>query len=70
MGKYIDLINRKFNSLLVLKPNEIGKDGHYIWLCRCKCGKELNVLGSSLKNDNTKSCGCLRVVGIKFPVTE
>lgn len=31
------------------------------WLCRCDCGNTIEVLGSSLENGNTKSCGCLRV---------
>src|SRR5262245_17127587 len=31
--------------------------GHQ-WLCRCECGVEKVVLGSSLKSGNTLSCGC------------
>ena len=29
------------------------------WKCKCDCGKEIIVKGSSLRNGNTKSCGCL-----------
>ncbi len=29
------------------------------WLCKCDCGKEVNVLTENLKG-NTKSCGCLK----------
>lgn len=29
------------------------------WLCRCDCGNMVEVLSSSLRNGNTKSCGCL-----------
>jgi len=30
------------------------------WICKCDCGKETTVLGSSLRIGDTKSCGCLR----------
>lgn len=29
--------------------------------CRCACGKELDVLAYSLKDGNTKSCGCFKI---------
>jgi hypothetical protein len=51
-------IGNKFHSL---KPiNYVGKDkhSHAIFLCVCDCGKTIQVLGNSLKNGNTKSCGC------------
>src|SRR5215831_7118268 len=30
-----------------------------IWRCRCACGTELTVVGASLRNQVTRSCGCL-----------
>lgn len=50
--------NQIFTWLTTL--TEIGKtkNGTTIWKCRCKCGKEVNVPTSRLKNGNTKSCGC------------
>jgi hypothetical protein len=30
------------------------------WLCRCSCGNTKEVIGSSLKNGHSKSCGCLQ----------
>ena len=30
-------------------------------MCRCDCGKEVVVVGSSLRRGNTKSCGCLKI---------
>ena len=40
-----------------------GKDrwGALLWDCQCECGKTYTVLGCSLKNGNTRSCGCLNV---------
>jgi hypothetical protein len=31
-----------------------------LFLCRCTCGKELQVNGSHLVNGHTQSCGCIR----------
>ncbi|QQX25935.1 hypothetical protein [Heyndrickxia sporothermodurans] len=28
------------------------------WLCQCDCGNQLPVITDSLRNGNTKSCGC------------
>lgn len=30
------------------------------WMCRCECGRELVRIGQSLKNGDSKSCGCYR----------
>lgn len=32
--------------------------GNALWVCRCDCGNEVTVLGSSLRSGNTLSCGC------------
>ena len=31
------------------------------WLCKCKCGKEIEVNGCHLKSGHTRSCGCIAV---------
>lgn len=52
------------SKLFVIKriENRITSGGYKIhqWLCRCECGKELIVDSKSLRNGNTKSCGCIR----------
>lgn len=55
----IDLTGQKFGRLYVLK--QAGRDlrGQINWLCKCVCGSETIVLGSSLRGGLTKSCGCL-----------
>ena len=55
MNKLIDITGQKFNRLLVLE-NATGS----WWKCKCDCGKIVNIIGSSLKNNNNKSCGCLK----------
>ena len=60
-----ELIGKKFERLTVIKrtyPN--SKDGHKMYLCRCDCGKEKIIRGRSLKNGDTKSCGCLRLINL------
>lgn len=51
----------KYNHLTVLrrvpKPQRIKSRGAY-YLCKCDCGNEKIIVGQSLRNGNTKSCGC------------
>lgn len=58
MGKFEDLSGQKFGRLLVIEraPN---KGGRTSWYCKCDCGNEIQVISKSLKDGNTKSCGCL-----------
>ena len=54
-----DLTGQRFNRLLVIKRVENDWQGNARFLCKCDCGKEVEVLGYCLRNNNTKSCGCL-----------
>lgn len=49
----IDLTGQKFGDWTV-----ISYAGNSRWNCKCCCGKERLVYGSSLKHGDTKSCGC------------
>lgn len=55
-----DLVGQKFNRLKVIKS--LGSNNHNktVYLCLCDCGNHTQVVGSHLKNGNTKSCGCFR----------
>ena len=59
MGKVIDLRGQKFDRLTVIKYCGVRNHVAY-WLCKCDCGNTLMVRGSSLRNGNTRSCGCLQ----------
>lgn len=59
MPKLINEIGNKYGKLTVLERAKTKKKGVY-WHCRCECGNEVDVLGTSLRNGNTKSCGCLQ----------
>ena len=52
-------INHKYGKLTVLNKNSKGA----YWDCLCECGQMTTVLGSNLRNGNTKSCGCLKSKG-------
>lgn len=60
MGRLIDETGNKYSRLLVIsRAFPEGKTGVW-WNCRCDCGKEVVVRGTSLRNGNTRSCGCLQ----------
>jgi hypothetical protein len=58
MPKVINLAGKKFNKLSVIYKVGKSKSGS-IWKCRCDCGKETEVRTDHLKDNSTKSCGCL-----------
>lgn len=60
MGKLIDLSGNRYGKMLVLSFSYTSKTAHSsYYLCKCDCGNEKIVLGSSLKLGKTRSCGCL-----------
>ena len=53
-----EMINKKFNYLTVVEY--VGNtDRRKFYKCLCDCGKETRVSGTRLRNNETKSCGCL-----------
>lgn len=63
-NKLVDLTGQKFGKLTVLYRTDdyvIKTSGRKItnWHCKCDCGNEIDVVGSSLKSGDTNSCGCL-----------
>lgn len=57
MGAPLDLVGQRF-GMLVATAAGVTTVGHRGWLCRCDCGVEVVVKTASLRNGNTKSCGC------------
>ena len=58
--RIVELTGRTFERLTVLglAPYMSGK--HKKWRCRCVCGNEVELRGTSLTRGDVKSCGCLR----------
>ncbi len=55
-----NLIGQKFGRLTVIKRSGTDKFGHILWLCRCECENEKEVISSNLIRGLTKSCGCIQ----------
>jgi hypothetical protein len=60
MGKFIDLVNRKFGRLTVVHREGASRSGQPRWHCRCECGTVKVVAGNNLRSGKVLSCGCLR----------
>ena len=58
--KIIDLTGQPFGRLIVIREAGRNKWDKVLWLCKCDCGREKVVLGSSLtrRKNPTVSCGC------------
>ena len=57
--KYMkDITGQRFRRLIALEY--VGNDKHQcaMWLCKCDCGNTKSILGASLRNGSTTSCGC------------
>ena len=59
-NKLIDITGKRFGKLVVLEKAVKNNTKNTYWVCKCDCGNVKIIKGSSLKNKNTKSCGCLR----------
>ena len=55
-----DLTGKTFTRWTVLSFQGTSRKGS-VWLCRCACGTEKTVTGETLRNGQSKSCGCLSV---------
>jgi len=70
-GRKIPIIGLRSGRLIVISEYpQRTKDGQLLWLCRCDCGNETVVRGYSLRQGQTKSCGCIRIERISLPNPE
>jgi len=60
MSNRIELAGERFGKLVVVSYVGKDKNGKALWNCKCDCGKETIKSSSLLRNEMTKSCGCLR----------
>jgi hypothetical protein len=56
--RFIDITGQVFTQWTVLSWAGSKGTAGQLWLCRCTCGTERIVIGSSLKKGLSKSCGC------------
>ena len=60
MSAHRDLVGQKFTRLTALRRVESDSRGNARYVCKCACGEITTVRACSLKNGNSRSCGCLR----------
>ena len=65
MSKHEELIGKVFGRLTVIALAGMNKKYQALVLCKCECGNEIIARADSLKDGNTKSCGCLRSEVVK-----
>ena len=53
-----DIAGQKFGKLTGVAPTGKSSNGSAIWLCRCDCGKEVEVRANRLAYRDIISCGC------------
>lgn len=65
----IDLTGERFGNLTVIERADdyiyVDKNGLHAtpqWKCKCDCGNTKVVQGGNLRNKNTTSCGCQRIM--------
>lgn len=59
--RFVDLTGKRFGRLTVLAKSERQRNKRILWVCRCDCGKVVEVAGRDLSCGDTKSCGCLKI---------
>lgn len=60
-SNFIDLKNKSFGKLTVLRLERMDKRVGDIWVVKCECGsKEFTVRAGDLKSGHCNSCGCMR----------
>ena len=59
MEKRLDLTGQRFGRLIVIEIYKKDKQHHYYYKCKCDCGNYKVVADYNLRNNSTKSCGCL-----------
>ncbi len=55
---FIDETNNKYGYLTVLYRTNNNIYNQIQWHCKCDCGKEIDVLGTALRQNRVRSCGC------------
>ena len=60
MSPFKNLTGKIYGRLIAISATNKRVDAKVVWLCKCSCGKECEVVGKQLSEGATRSCGCLR----------
>lgn len=61
MGRFVNLVGKKFGKLTVIARVDDDKSKKVMWLCECECGKRHITRSNSLTSGLRKSCGCMQI---------
>lgn len=61
----VEMAGQRFSRLVVLREAGKDKHGNFKWDCLCDCGTGITVVGYSLRQGMTRSCGCLAIENIE-----
>lgn len=56
----VDMTGQSFGRLSVVGRHGSTSDGRAVWFCKCSCGVEKAIPGTSLRSGHSNSCGCKR----------
>lgn len=59
MGRPIDMTGNRYGRLSVIEMAGCNKHKQRLWRCICDCGNDVEVIGFLLRQEQTRSCGCL-----------
>lgn len=65
MPRKVELSGSKIGRWTVIAEDPVRRNGKCCWLCRCDCGNESSVVGQSLSNGASVSCGCYMIECVK-----
>jgi len=70
MGIKINLINKKFGRLTVVRQVGLNKEKKALWECICDCGNKKITSSVLLRRGTVRSCGCLKVDMLRSTYTK
>lgn len=56
----LSLLGKRYGRLVVIGDTEKHRGDSSLWICKCDCGKTIQVTADNLQRGKTKSCGCLK----------
>lgn len=64
-GRPKNISGMEFGYITAIEPTDKRDRKDVVWLCRCRCGKMLEIPATRLMLNNTLSCGCIQKEKIK-----
>lgn len=61
-----DLTGKRFGKLVVIGQDAEDHGRYSYWICKCECGNEKSIRGTSLTSGRQISCGCVQKDRLKY----